>query len=128
MNNNGDLIKGFTDAYTVRGDTKSFGGSENSSPMDAPAPIWLEGMSVDANATNSMGAVGDTSSDPMFDKFKHASTSGGDATSGTGTNSPDSVASSSMPSGSDPMFQEMPKGDGQTASSADSDGAETSPQ
>jgi hypothetical protein len=108
MNNNGDLIKGFTDAYTVRGDTKGFAGSENSSPMDSGAPVWLEGMSVDANATNSMGAVGDTGSDPMFDKFKHQATGNADQVNQTGSNTAEGVASSSMPSGSDPMFEEMP--------------------
>jgi hypothetical protein len=108
MNNNGDLIKGFTDAYTVRGDTKGFAGSENSSPMDSPAPIWLEGMSVDANATNSMGAVGGTDSDPMFDKFKHEATGNEDQILQAGSNSADGVASTSIPSGSDPMFEEVP--------------------
>ena len=72
MDKNGELIKGFTDAYTVRGDTKGFGGSENTRPMESGAPITLLGRSADQSATNSLGPIGaETMSDPMFDRFKH---------------------------------------------------------
>lgn len=110
-----------TDTTVVRGDAKGFGGSENSSPTVSGAPVFTDGNSLDANATNSKGAVGDTGSDPMFDRFKHFATGGADEVNFSGSNSATSVASTSIPSGSDPMFQEMPKGDGETPSSADSE-------
>ena len=103
MDKNGELIKGFTDAYTVRGDTRGFAGSETSGPMDSGAPVALEGKSVDRDATNSLGQIGQASqSDPMFDKFKHEmSDEGGgmsdiDSNKGSGSESPTPVASTGL--------------------------------
>ena len=121
--NDGDLIKGFTDAYTVRGDTKGFGGSTTSSPIESKAPIWTEGRSTDANATNSLGAVGGTESDSMFEKFYR-----GQLDKVTGSESAEGVASTGLVDGgakSDPEGQELANeqslGAGALSSKADKD-------
>ncbi len=104
MDKNGDLIKGFTDASVVRGDTKGFGGSETSSPMDSGAPVSTLGAATSRDATNSMGSVGDTGSDPMDMKFSKDARTGG-------SESPESVGHESFSGDSDPMFQDKPKGE-----------------
>lgn len=110
MDKNGDLIKGFSDAYTVRGDTGSFGGSTTTRPMDAPAPIWTDGCSTDGNATNSKGALSGTDSDPMFDKFKHEAKGWEDQVDAMSNGqSGASVAHVALDGAdSDPMFQNDP--------------------
>ncbi len=89
----------------VAGDEKSFGDAGSKTGFDPGAPVWLDGAGVGRDDVSAMGAIaGDTKSDPMFDKFAS------DARA-SGSESPDSVAGASMPSGSDPMFQEVPHSD-----------------
>jgi hypothetical protein len=126
MDKNGDLIKHDGDAYTVRGDTGGFG-SGTSFP-NVGAPSWTNGRSTDGNATNSLGAVGGTESDPMFDKFKHEATGWEDQVNAQGSQTGASVAHSQLIEGggkSDPMFKELPdeqsNGPGALSSQSDKD-------
>jgi hypothetical protein len=133
MDKNGTLIQNNDnkDAYTVRGDSKGFGDAGSTTGMDPGASVWLEGMSLDANATNAKGGFsGEADSDPMFDRFKPEmiSMSDIDANRGSGSESPESVSSSPLVDGgakSDPMYQELPneqaEGPGAPKSTADKD-------
>ena len=102
----------------VQGDTKGFG-SGTSFPAE-DAPVWLDGLSIDKDATNRVDGFGnETNSDPMFDRFKHEldSMSDIDANKGGGTNHADSVSSDGMggdrssTTKSDPMFERYPSAD-----------------
>jgi hypothetical protein len=102
MDNKGDLIKGFTDASVVRGDTKGFGDAGINTGMDPGAPVSTVGHDVSRDAVNAMGSIaGATGSDPMFEKFYRDDTL-------SGSNSPESVGSASFSAGSDPQEEEMP--------------------
>jgi hypothetical protein len=124
--NDGDLWKGrevreqvggftFLEGEARGGKTMASGNSTGTG-LNPGAPVWLEGRSVDANAINRVGGFGgETSSDPMFDKFKHEenSMSDIDANRGTGSESPEKVSSGSLPSDdsgthSDPLEDRLP--------------------
>jgi hypothetical protein len=81
--------------YDVRGDTHGFGNAGTKTGFNEDAPVWLEGRSVDQDATNVLGGItGDTNSDPMFDKFNRQDRSGPDRNQQDGgTNTPETVAS-----------------------------------
>jgi hypothetical protein len=127
MDKNGDLIKGFTDAYTVRGDTGSFG-SGTSFPSDG-VPQWTDGKSTDGNAVNALGKLSGTDSDPMFDKFKHEAKGWEDQVNADSNGqSGASVSHSALVEGgakSDPQGQELANeqsiGPGALSSQADKD-------
>ena len=92
-------------------------GERSGCGADTPAPIWTDGRSLDKDAVNAMGAVGDTGSDPMFDRFKTEKTGWGitDNRTDGGTNSGDSVSSDKLSgdtwgkgADSDPEFENYP--------------------
>jgi hypothetical protein len=99
----GDLVKpsAFTgNEGTVIGDDKAFG--QGTSVPAQGAPLSNLGFSTDVDATNSLGSVGDTGSDPMFEKFYRENDP-------SGSNSADVVASDKLSgTDSDPQGQELP--------------------
>ncbi len=101
-----------TDTSVVRGDDKGFGDAGVSTGMSPGAPVWTEGRSTDRDATNRVDGFGaEAQSDPMFDRFKHEenSMSDIDANMGSGSESPESVASAALAGAkSDPEFARYP--------------------
>ena len=101
--NKGDVIRPsvFNDDGVVKGNIGGFG-SGTSNPSSGE-PAWLEGRSVDQDATNSLGAIGGAAnSDPMFAKFYRDDTL-------NGSNSAESVAHSALSGAkSDPQDQDLP--------------------
>jgi hypothetical protein len=105
------------DPYVVRGDTKPFANDppkSNERGFDNLAPIWLDGCSVDIDATNSLGSItGDTKSDSMFDRYPSAK-SDPDTDQSPPTNSADTVSSEKLGgtgtggTKSDAMFERYP--------------------
>jgi hypothetical protein len=70
--NDGDLIRDYgANDGTVRGDTSELRDAGSNTGNEF---AWLEGRSLDKDATNSQGAVGETDSDPMFEKFNRKNT------------------------------------------------------
>jgi len=122
--NDGTLIfdnPGKDNAYDVRGDPKALSDAGVNTGMSPGAPVWLEGKSLDQDATNSLGNFSaDTKSDPMFDRFKHETIGDGDQANrdsesgGDAKDAPEKVSSMVLSGAdSDPEFERYPNASSQ---------------